>query len=71
MASEVERPLAVRCGAFGDMVLLTALIRVLHAEFGHAGGHRDLGIRGASRCCADSREWARSSACAAARRRTG
>ena len=26
-------PLAVRCGAFGDMVLLTALIRVLHAEF--------------------------------------
>jgi ADP-heptose:LPS heptosyltransferase len=31
----VERPLAVRFGAFGDMVLLTALIRVLHAEFGH------------------------------------
>jgi ADP-heptose:LPS heptosyltransferase len=31
-----ERPLAVRCGAFGDMVLLTALIRVLHAEFGSA-----------------------------------
>jgi ADP-heptose:LPS heptosyltransferase len=29
-----ERPLAVRCGALGDMVLLTALIRVLHAEFG-------------------------------------
>jgi ADP-heptose:LPS heptosyltransferase len=29
-----ERPLAVRCGAFGDMVLLTALIRVLYAEFG-------------------------------------
>lgn len=28
-----QRPLAVRCGAFGDMVLLTALIRVLHAEF--------------------------------------
>jgi heptosyltransferase-2/heptosyltransferase-3 len=28
-----ERPLAVRCGAFGDMVLLTALIRVLNAEF--------------------------------------
>ena len=27
------RPLAVRCGAFGDMVLLTALIRVLHAQF--------------------------------------
>jgi heptosyltransferase-2/heptosyltransferase-3 len=29
-----ERPLAVRCGALGDMVLLTALIRILHAEFG-------------------------------------
>ena len=28
-----ERPLVVRCGAFGDMVLLTALIRVLHVEF--------------------------------------
>ncbi len=28
-----NRPLAVRCGAFGDMVLLTALIRVLHARF--------------------------------------
>jgi ADP-heptose:LPS heptosyltransferase len=28
-----ERPLAVRCGALGDMVLLTALIRILHAEF--------------------------------------
>lgn len=27
------RPLAVRCGAFGDMVLLSALIRVLHARF--------------------------------------
>jgi ADP-heptose:LPS heptosyltransferase len=27
------RPLVVRCGAFGDMVLLTALIRVLHAQF--------------------------------------
>ena len=27
------RPLALRCGAFGDMVLLTALVRVLHAEF--------------------------------------
>jgi heptosyltransferase-2/heptosyltransferase-3 len=26
--------LALRCGAFGDMVLLTALIRVLHAEYG-------------------------------------
>ena len=29
----MNRPLAVRCGAFGDMVLLTALIRVLHARF--------------------------------------
>ncbi|MGB6356397.1 MAG: glycosyltransferase family 9 protein [Steroidobacteraceae bacterium] len=29
----IDRPLAVRCGAFGDMVLLTALIRVLHARF--------------------------------------
>jgi ADP-heptose:LPS heptosyltransferase len=28
------RPLVVRCGALGDMVLLTALIRVLHARFG-------------------------------------
>ncbi len=27
------RPLVVRCGAFGDMVLLTALIRVLYARF--------------------------------------
>jgi ADP-heptose:LPS heptosyltransferase len=34
MAHDAERPLAVRFGAFGDMVLLTALIRVLHAEFG-------------------------------------
>jgi ADP-heptose:LPS heptosyltransferase len=33
MKRTCERPLAVRCGAFGDMVLLTALIRVLHAEF--------------------------------------
>jgi ADP-heptose:LPS heptosyltransferase len=32
-AQSSERPLALRCGAFGDMVLLTALIRVLHAEF--------------------------------------
>jgi len=30
----LKRPLALRCGAFGDMVLLTALIRVLHAQFG-------------------------------------
>ena len=29
----MTRPLAVRCGAFGDMVLLTALIRVLYAQF--------------------------------------
>ena len=29
----MNRPLAVRCGAFGDMVLLTALIRMLHAQF--------------------------------------
>ena len=29
----LQRPLAVRCGAFGDMVLFTALIRVLHARF--------------------------------------
>jgi ADP-heptose:LPS heptosyltransferase len=28
------RPLVVRCGAFGDMVLLTALIRPLFARFG-------------------------------------
>lgn len=28
------RPLVVRCGAFGDMVLLTALIRVSYARFG-------------------------------------
>jgi ADP-heptose:LPS heptosyltransferase len=27
------RPLVVRCGAFGDMVLLTALLRALHARF--------------------------------------
>src|SRR5271169_3949767 len=33
MPPAAERPLAVRFGAFGDMVLLTALIRVLHAEF--------------------------------------
>jgi ADP-heptose:LPS heptosyltransferase len=32
-AANSGRPLALRCGAFGDMVLLTALIRVLHAEF--------------------------------------
>ena len=32
--AELERPLVVRCGAFGDMVLLTALLRPLHARFG-------------------------------------
>jgi len=31
--ARLERPLVVRCGAFGDMVLLTALIRPLHARF--------------------------------------
>ncbi len=30
----VMRPLVMRCGAFGDMVLLTALLRQLHARFG-------------------------------------
>jgi len=29
-----SRPLVVRCGAFGDMVLITALIRPLFARFG-------------------------------------
>ena len=33
-ANDIGRPLIVRCGAFGDMVLLTALIRPLHARFG-------------------------------------
>ena len=28
-----ERPLVIRCGAFGDMVLLTAMIRELHARW--------------------------------------
>jgi heptosyltransferase-2/heptosyltransferase-3 len=32
-AAQLERPLVVRCGAFGDMVLLTALIRPLYARF--------------------------------------
>jgi ADP-heptose:LPS heptosyltransferase len=32
-ASPAERLLVVRCGAFGDMVLLTALIRELHAQW--------------------------------------
>ncbi len=31
---ECERPLVVRCGAFGDMVLVTTLIRDLSARFG-------------------------------------
>jgi ADP-heptose:LPS heptosyltransferase len=31
--AQLERPLVVRCGAFGDMVLLTALIRPLYARF--------------------------------------
>jgi heptosyltransferase-2/heptosyltransferase-3 len=33
-ANDMGRPLIVRFGAFGDMVLLTALIRPLHARFG-------------------------------------
>jgi heptosyltransferase-2/heptosyltransferase-3 len=32
-SSTCERPLIVRCGAFGDMVLITALIRDLSARF--------------------------------------
>ena len=32
-AAEV-RPLVMRCGAFGDMVLLTVLLRQLHSRFG-------------------------------------
>ncbi len=31
--NRADRPLIVRCGAFGDMVLLTALIRELHARW--------------------------------------
>lgn len=31
--ARLEKPLVVRCGAFGDMVLLTALIRPLYARF--------------------------------------
>jgi heptosyltransferase-2/heptosyltransferase-3 len=34
--SRYARPLVVRCGAFGDMVLVTALIRDLAARFGSA-----------------------------------
>jgi ADP-heptose:LPS heptosyltransferase len=33
-ADRCDRPLVMRCGAFGDMVLLTSLIRRLHASFG-------------------------------------
>ncbi len=32
-STAIERPLIVRCGAFGDMVLVTAMIRELHARF--------------------------------------
>jgi heptosyltransferase-2/heptosyltransferase-3 len=32
--AEAERPLVIRCGAFGDMVLITALIRDLAGRFG-------------------------------------
>jgi ADP-heptose:LPS heptosyltransferase len=32
-SGQCRRPLVVRCGAFGDMVLLTTLIRALHARF--------------------------------------
>jgi ADP-heptose:LPS heptosyltransferase len=32
----LQRPLIMRCGAFGDMVLLTALLRQLHARVGTA-----------------------------------
>ena len=30
------RPLVVRCGAFGDVVMVTTLIRLLHARYGSA-----------------------------------
>lgn len=32
----IRRPLVMRCGAFGDMVLLTALLRQLHSRLGTA-----------------------------------
>jgi ADP-heptose:LPS heptosyltransferase len=32
--SATARPLIVRCGALGDMVMLTTLIRLLHARYG-------------------------------------
>jgi ADP-heptose:LPS heptosyltransferase len=34
MPRQCERPLVVRCGAFGDMVLITSLIRDLSVRFG-------------------------------------
>jgi len=34
MSRQCDRPLVVRCGAFGDMVLVTSLIRDLSARFG-------------------------------------
>jgi heptosyltransferase-2/heptosyltransferase-3 len=34
MSRQCERPLVVRCGAFGDMVLVTPLIRELSERFG-------------------------------------
>ena len=34
MPASCERPLVVRCGAFGDMVLVTSLIRDLSVRFG-------------------------------------
>ena len=34
MTPQCERPLVVRCGAFGDMVLITALIHDLSVRFG-------------------------------------
>jgi ADP-heptose:LPS heptosyltransferase len=34
MTPQCERPLVVRCGAFGDMVLITSLIRDLSVRFG-------------------------------------
>jgi ADP-heptose:LPS heptosyltransferase len=34
MSRQCDRPLVVRCGAFGDMVLITSLIRDLSVRFG-------------------------------------
>ncbi|HMA00639.1 MAG TPA: glycosyltransferase family 9 protein [Steroidobacteraceae bacterium] len=36
MSRQCDRPLVVRCGAFGDMVLITTLIRDLSVRFGRA-----------------------------------